>query len=201
MTEEPLMSYPCEQTPTGVAATTAAVFADLVPVINTSRLTLTAPDVSDFTIYADIVCTERGRYVGGPMTREDAWYDFIQLASSWMLHGHGGWRIRTSGSNTTIGFVILGFEPGDQEIELGYLLAEPFEGKGYATEATLAVRDHAFARYEWNSLVSYIHIDNDRSVKVAERLGARRDTDAEMNIDGGGSEFVVYRHLSRTSAI
>jgi len=58
------------------------------------------------------------------------------------------------------------------------------EGRGYATEAALALRDWAF------SLVSYIAPGNAASVAVAERLGARLDPAAPRTVPAD----LVYRH-------
>ena len=65
-----------EQPTPGPAMDLAARFQALVPVIETERLVLRAPKLSDFPTCAEIACTERGRYVGGPMSREDAWSEF-----------------------------------------------------------------------------------------------------------------------------
>jgi RimJ/RimL family protein N-acetyltransferase len=56
--------------------------------------------------------------------------------------------------------------------ELGWALARPHWGHGYATEAAAAIRDWAFAPRAVERLVSLITPDNGRSQRVAERLGA-----------------------------
>lgn len=188
------MRFACENIPTGAAKQFARQLVNLVPKIRSARLTMQAPAVSDFDVYAQIVCGERGRHVGGPMSREDAWYDFIQMASGWLLHGHGGFRVCINGDDAPIGFVVLGFEPGDREVELGYLLTAAAEGRGYASEASVAVRDWAFQYYGWNSLVSYIDRDNERSIKLAERIGAVRDRNAQASMTEHLPDFYVYRH-------
>jgi RimJ/RimL family protein N-acetyltransferase len=192
------MTFACETPPSGVALARANQFTRLVPELTTDRLRLLAPGVSDFDAYCSVVCTERGQYVGGPMSREDAWYDFIQLSSGWMLHGHGGWRVTEAGCDETIGFVVLGFEPDDREVELGYLLLAAAEGQGFASEAVVAVRDWAFATYHWHSLVSYIDADNIRSANLAQRLGAERDPRAETEIASQHPGVCVYRHLRQS---
>lgn len=173
-----------ETPPVGIPAEQAARFQALVPVLTTRRLTLRAPQVADFDTYAEIVCGPRGAYIGGPMNREDAWFDFIQLSSCWQLHGHGGWTI--TGGGETLGFVILGLEPGDQEVELGFLFRAAAEGQGYAREAAIAARNHAFNTLNLPSLVSYIAPKNTRSAALAERLGAYPDG----TVDG----CTIYRH-------
>lgn len=169
-----------EQPPSGIASAVAANVAAQVPTLMSDVLMLRAPRTEDFTLYADITCSERGQYMGGPMSREDAWWDFIQLASGWMLHGHGGWSIEDLDSGDLLGFVIIGLEPGDAQIELGFLVGEDHEGLGIAYEAAQLARAFAFDTLKLDQLASYIHKDNARSIALAERLGAERtvhDTD------------------------
>ncbi|QGY00441.1 N-acetyltransferase [Roseovarius faecimaris] len=184
----------CETNPTGTAAGMAARFAALVPVLTTERLTLRAPQAADFALYAEIACGPRSKGIGGPMTRDEAWYDFATLASCWMLRGHGGWTITLTRTGAPIGFALIGAEPGDQAPELGYLLIEAQEGQGYATEAAEAVRDYAFGTLRLPELVSYIAPGNARSVAVAERLGAIRS--GNVTYPEGDTPALVYRHPS-----
>ncbi len=186
------MSMYCETLPIGVPGQTAASFAALVPVLHTKRLTLRAPRADDYAVYAEIACGPRGEGIGGPMTREEAWYDFASLASCWMLQGHGGWTITLTGEDRAIGFVLIGAEPGDEEPELGYLIAEGSEGHGYASEAAIAVRDYAFDTLQLPSLVSYVFATNTRSVALAERLGAIKSGTVIYPDDDQPS--LVYRH-------
>lgn len=188
----PLALKACAAPPAGFLAENAGRFVALVPVIETKRLILRAPRVEDAALYAAISSGPRGIGLGGPMTVDEAWYDFSSLAAGWMLHGHGGWAIEHRETGALIGFVILGLEPGDEEPELGYLIDEAHEGHGFATEAALAARDHAFGTLKMPTLVSYILKGNDRSIALAERLGATLD--GEIFYDGDDLPSLVYRH-------
>lgn len=174
----------------GPAADIAAVFAALVPQIATERTLLRAPRLDDFEAYRGIVGTERGRFMGGPMTDEDAWSDFIYLSSCWMLFGHGGWAVDDAESGELLGFVLLGLEPGDEDVELGFLFLEGAEGKGYAFEAACAVRDWGFRELRLPTLESYVDPANARSAALARRLGGMDETPADRHPD----EARVFRY-------
>lgn len=182
--------FACETPPTGAAAVFALQLQGQLPTLATDRLILRAPKCEDFDAYADIACSDRGTFLGGPFSREDAWADFCNATANWVLHGHGMWTIGHAGD--VAGFVILGFEPGDGEPELGFMLLPRFEGRGIAREAATAARNHAFETLGWSTLVSYIAAENARSVALARRLGAYRDTAAEaaLNI----AHMQVWRH-------
>ncbi len=184
---------PRNEMPTpGPAADLAARVSTTLPVITTDRLVLRAPRLADFPACAEIACAERGRHIGGPMSREDAWDEFAKMSAGWLLHGHGGFTVQDASTDEIYGFVVLGLEPGDQEVELGFALTEAGEGKGIAYEAALAVRDWAATTLGLTGLVSYIDRDNSRSIALATRLAAVRDPKAEALL--GDEATCVYRH-------
>jgi len=55
--------------------------------------------------------------------------------------------------------------------ELGYDFRSDFWDQGYATEAALAVRDHAFDVLKLPQLISLIRVGNVASKRVAEKVG------------------------------
>lgn len=54
---------------------------------------------------------------------------------------------------------------------LGYWLAEPWWGRGYATEAVRAVLARAFRAYRTDEILSYAFEDNTGSLRVMEKVG------------------------------
>jgi len=128
---------------------------------------------------------------------EAAWLDFCQLVAGWSLRGFGSWTIETRADATPVGAIVINHEFGDPEVELGWVVTPDAEGKGYASEAATCARDYAFTAMGFPTLVSYIHHDNDRSMAVARRLGARRDPKAEAEMDHA---CFVFRHTREARA-
>ncbi|MBV7408004.1 GNAT family N-acetyltransferase [Maritimibacter sp. DP1N21-5] len=187
--------YPHEAPATGAAAALADRLQGMLPVLTTARLTLRAPNISDFAAYAEIMTSERAVHMDGPMARDDAWYDFTATVSGWLLRGHGLWTVTLRDSGETLGFVLLNLEPGDREPELGFFFRAASEGKGFALEAAEAARDHATETLGLDRLVSYIAPGNDRSATLAQRLGAFRDNVAEAEIARDTQDDIqVWRH-------
>lgn len=150
----------------------------LVPEIETERLILRAPRIEDFQRFAEIVLSPQGKTWGPPKDRSEAWYGFLQLTATWYLRGTGAWMLTLRETGEMIGLSQISPEPGDDEHELGWLLAAEHEGQGYATEAAAAIRDHAFGEMRLPGLVSYIYAQNAKSHAVAARLGAFEDPPA-----------------------
>ena len=183
------MKMPCETPSTGPAAAIAAGLAAQIPELRTARLRLRAPRITDFYSYAGIVTGPRGAHFA--LTgRDEAWLDFNQMVAGWVLRGHGLWTVEDR-QGGLLGFVLLGFDPEDPEPELGYIFSEAAEGQGYATEAATAVRDFAFGRLGWPTLVSFISPGNTRSIALAERLEAYPDGQID---DPAGGRTLIYRH-------
>ena len=65
-------------------------------------------------------------------------------------------------------------------LDLGYTFDPASWGHGYATEAARCVFDYARANLRWSRIVSVIHPDNARSLRVAERCGLRREGQVEL---------------------
>jgi RimJ/RimL family protein N-acetyltransferase len=146
--------------------------------------------LDDFHAWAEVLCTDRARWMDGPYSRDEAFIEFAASAGSWLLHGHGCWTIEDLTTGKAVGFVCLHMDPSVHEPELGYFLREGAEGRGLALEATSAARDWAWAQ-GLPSLVSYVNPANARSAVLAERLGARLDLKTKaQNLP----DRAVYRH-------
>jgi RimJ/RimL family protein N-acetyltransferase len=57
------------------------------------------------------------------------------------------------------------------ETELGWALRRNAWGRGYATEAGRACVEWGFSGFDLPSMTAMINAENDRSIRVAERLG------------------------------
>lgn len=171
------MIAPWENAPTGRAAVMAGQVADTIPRLETPRLTLRAPAMRDFNAFARLFAEDTAGHMGGPLDRSAAFEVFLSVTGSWALRGHGLWSVDLRETGQHLGFVLLGFEPGDLEPELGWLFLVPHRGQGFALESARAARDFARTALGWDQLVSYVAPDNTASARLAERLGARLDRD------------------------
>jgi len=172
---------PWQMPPEGQAAVAKDRIGAALPRIATPRCILRAPYVEDYPVFREIVTSERGKFIGGPMTEEDAWDEFLQMTASWILRGCGLWTVELQTTGETLGFVMLGHEPGDPEQELGFFFTKAAEGHGYAFEAARSARNNAFYALSWETLVSYIDPANARAINLAEKLGAKHDPASDFD--------------------
>jgi RimJ/RimL family protein N-acetyltransferase len=163
----------------------------MIPTLTTPRLTLRPHRMAEFDAYAAMLATDRARYLDGVKTRAEAWAWFTADVAHWPLFGYGSLVVDLTETGATLGHVGLGRGIDFPETELGWLLFEGHEGRGYATEAARALRDWGLAHAGLTSLVSYIDPDNLPSRRLAERLGAVVDPDAARP---NNDPCLVYRH-------
>lgn len=138
----------------------------------------------------------------GPIPREasDAFID--RMEAFWDERGYGRYAVELPGEAVCIGFVgvqELPFMPHD---EIGWRLARPFWGRGYATEAARAALSDAFERLDRDEIVSITIPANVRSTAVMERIGMTHhpDRDFEHPMFPAGhrlSRHVLYSIMRR----
>lgn len=163
------------------------------PVLETERLILRPPRAGDVDAWCAFFGSGRARFIGGgddDLGR--CWRAFATLVGHWSLRGCGPFVMQRRDTGAPIGSIGPWF-PGDwPEREIGWTVwDEAAEGQGYAREAGLAVLDHIWRDLGWETAVSYIAHGNDRSVALAERLGAQLDDCATTPDD---DPTYVYRH-------
>lgn len=168
------------------------------PVLETERLILRAPVPADAESFVQFYQTERAQYVGGPLGQRPAWNFFGTEIGHWVMHGFGMFTVTLKDSQDPLGIVGHWYPLGWPEKEVGWVLFDDaHEGRGIAAEAARAVIDHAWNVLGWETIVSYIDVGNARSVALAERLGAVRDTGAAT--PNPTKPCYVYRHPRSTS--
>jgi len=162
------------------------------PTLTTERLTLRGPKASDvesiIDFYADPV---RSMGFGGVLPRDEAWRWFASMIGHWHLRGYGFWTITLTGDDSAAGICGIWNPEGWPEPEMGWIVFPGYEGKSIAFEAATAVRHHAYTQMGFTTLTSNIVPGNDRSIALAERLGAVLERTYE-NINMGTEH--LYRH-------
>ena len=98
--------------------------------------------------------------------------------------GFGMWAVVERGTADVIGYCGLSRFPGrcatPDEAEIGFRLVRPRWGRGFATEAAAAVRDHAQGALRVPRLIALIDPANVASVRVVLKLGFRYERDAML---------------------
>ena len=168
-----------------------------IPVLETDRLILREPRLSDLDAMVEFGASERTQFVGGKVAPWQSWNILNAAIGHWITRGFGWWTIEEKASGKAVGRAGIGHYIDWPEPELGWVLYDGFEGKGLAFEAALAARTHAQGAMGFAPLISFIAPENLRSRRLAERLGAWVECEeAEVR----GTPCMIYRHPKGAAA-
>jgi RimJ/RimL family protein N-acetyltransferase len=89
----------------------------------------------------------------------------------WQEHGYGNWAILPADSMDIIGWAGLQYLPELDETEVGFLLAKPFWGHGFATEAAHLSIQFGFGKIGLDHIIALVHPENNASLAVVRKCG------------------------------
>lgn len=142
--------------------------------IETERLILRPPQREDFDGWAaNMADEEAARFIGGFQPRAAAWRGFLTMAGAWAIQGFGMFSVIEKSSGQWVGRLGPWQPEGWPGTEVGWGLARPAWGKGYALEGAVASIDWAFEHLGWTDVIHSIDRENQASQALAMRLGSR----------------------------
>lgn len=130
------------------------------------------------------------RYYPGTKSRQEVEEWVRWTLASYRDHGFGLWVAIFKDSGGFAGQCGLTMQEveGREEVEIGYHVLREFWGRGLATEAATAVRDHGLQALGFERLVSLIDPRNLPSRRVAEKTGLT----LEKEVWKGNKNICVY---------
>ena len=107
------------------------------------------------------------------------------------FYGYGIWIVEEKATGTVIGRA--GLEPGERGVELGYVIARPWQGQGIASEVCRAVLAFAEREIDCRRVISRVQSQNDASVALLKKLGFRLTAETDP------SGMAVYEYVVERS--
>lgn len=172
--------------------------ADIV--LRTERLILRGWRDDDLAPFAALNADpDVGRFLNGTLDRATSDGLAARIRDGIAERGWGLWAVEVVGGDRFIGFTGLApvtfdaaFAPAT---EIGWRLARPAWGHGYASEAARAVLAHAFGALGFDALVSFTAAINTRSRRVMERIGMQHDPESDFDHPAIAPEHPLARHV------
>jgi RimJ/RimL family protein N-acetyltransferase len=154
-----------------------------IPVLETERLILRGHTLADFPSFAamradPVVMKFIG--MGELLSEEESWTNFRSMAGHWQFLNYGVWAIEEKASAVLIGNVGYADKkrpsshPASGVPEMGWSLASPAHGRGFASEALRAALVWGREFFGPARVVCVIGDGNDASVRLAERHGFKQ---------------------------
>ena len=150
-----------------------------LPTLQTPRLTLRSLEVSDdadvFAVFSDPMVM---RYWDGAVmkTREDAMKYIDHIHHGFRRRELFQWGIADRETSAVLGTCTLThFSPIHERAEIGFAIRQERWGQGLGSEAVAAVVAFAFEKLNLHRIEADVDPRNERSLRVVERLGFRRE--------------------------
>ncbi|MGW3243746.1 GNAT family N-acetyltransferase [Streptomyces sp. NPDC001070] len=147
--------------------------------LRTDRLILRRWRDSDLEPWAAMNADPEVReHLGDVLTREQSDASVARFQAGFDERGYGWWAVEVRETGEFAGFA--GLDPVDDGlpftgVEIGWRLARAAWGKGYATEAALAVLAFGFRTLGLPEILAVTTATNLRSQAVMRRIGMTRD--------------------------
>src|SRR3546814_8681142 len=127
--------------------------------IETERLLLRPPRIVDFDGFAELQGdADAARFIGGSVSRTEAWRRFLWQPGAWMVQGFGMFGVVEKVSGLWVGQIGPWKPEGWPGNEIGYSFHPRAWGKGYATEAGTAAIDWARSEEHTSELKTLMRI-------------------------------------------
>jgi len=155
-----------------------------IPRLTTERLLLRAWCDADLAPFAELNANPHVmRYMPACLTRKESDAMVDRLRTHFTRHGFSLWAVEERVGGKFIGSVGL-MAPRFEAfftpcVEIGWRLAAPYWGRGFATEAARAAAEFAFERLNLPEIVSFTTVENRASRRVMEKLGMTFETEFE----------------------
>ena len=161
------------------------------PILHSETLLLRGPESRDSeAVIAFLQDSRRSKGFGHIPERGAAWRWFALNVGHWHIHGYGYFTIEKK--NGEIAGITGIWNPETwPEPEIGWVVFDGYEGRNIAFEAALRARRWAYEDLGFDTLTSNIIPGNTRSIRLAERMGARFERCYENAHMG---EEMLYRH-------
>jgi ribosomal-protein-alanine N-acetyltransferase len=139
------------------------------------------------------------RYFGATRDRAESEAAVQRIRAHHARHGFGLWAVELPGQAGFIGQIGLVQVPEAlpcaPAVEVGWRLAQPFWGRGYATEAARASLADGFTRCGLAEIVSFTAVPNAPSRAVMQKLGMTRDPAGDFDHPALPEGHALRRHV------
>ncbi len=155
-------------------------------IIETERLILRTWQPSDAESYYQINQDPKViEFLPGTMTMRQVEAFILSMQQQWETKHYTLWATEEKHSGKFIGFIglnALNLDPVlPPSVEIGWRLGSAFWYKGYATEGAKASLQYGFEQCHLTEITAIAVPDNQRSLRVMDKIGLKRDISADFN--------------------
>ncbi|HLK26904.1 MAG TPA: GNAT family N-acetyltransferase [Caulobacteraceae bacterium] len=170
--------------------------------IDTERLVLRPWREADRAAFAAMITdAEVGDWLGGARTPSQADEEFDRMRAFWVERGQGHLAVERRSDGLVVGRVTCRQQPPEWEHpyagvhEVGWMLARPAWGAGYATEAAAAMLRWGFETLQAPDIYAWTATRNLRSQAVMRRIGMTRSPEHDFDHPALAADHPLRWHV------
>jgi RimJ/RimL family protein N-acetyltransferase len=168
--------------------------------IRTERLILRELRTADLGALAKMNADPRVmEYFPGILSREESDGFAARVHAHWAQYGFGTWAVERQEDGVFLGVTGLSHPRFEAHftpcVEIGWRLAAPYWGKGYATEAAKAAVRLGFEGLGLDQIVAFTAPQNRRSRRVMEKLGMSHSAADDFDHPNVPERHPLRRHV------
>lgn len=182
------------------AATVLPRASATAPQLQSKRLILRSWCDADREVFAEMSADPRVmEHLPSVLSRSESDAFIMRIREHFDQKGFGLWAVEAKGVAPFIGFAGLSvptFEASFMPcVEIGWRIATPFWGKGYASEGARAALTFAFETLRLDEVLSWTVPANVRSTRVMEAIGMMRDPTDDFDHPSVPDGHRLKRHV------
>ncbi|MEO0501133.1 MAG: GNAT family N-acetyltransferase [Pseudomonadota bacterium] len=145
-----------------------------IPELQTERLHLRAPELSDYPVYRDFYADAAASAAyGGPQDAGFAWRRLASDLGHWGLRDFGMWSVIERETGKMVGGSGLVWPESWPRHELTWWIVPAARRRGFAFEASQAVVAFAYGTWNWPAVETHMDDDNEAARHLAVKLSGR----------------------------
>ena len=113
---------------------------------------------------------------------EELEYTRSYIKNAYNFYGYGTWIIEKKKDKKVIGRVGFNLRDGYEEAELGFVIMEEEQKKGYAYECCMAVLELGKEEYEFEKVQALVKEKNEASISLCNKLGF--ELEGKVHVEG-----------------
>lgn len=127
---------------------------------------------------------------------EELEYTRSYIKNAYNFYGYGTWIIERKTDKKVIGRVGFNLRDGYEEVELGFVIMEEEQRKGYAYECCMAVLELGKEEYEFEKVQALVKEGNTASIALCNKLGF----ELEGKVQVEGEEYLRFCNYSESGS-
>jgi len=167
-------------------------------ILNTGRCIvreMTCDDLKElYELYSD-ECITKYTEALFPDYEDEYEYTNNYIERVYSYFGFGTWIILRKSDEKIIGRAGFNYRPGFDEPELGYMIGEKYQNKGYAYEVCSAIIEYGLNELEFKRISAFSADENIKSSNLLKKLGFRQDGFKNVFFESGSDRYQLRHYI------